>query len=217
MLIAEVRQGRVGWLFASCGPEVDCCYHVVASLVLVCVNDLTCVCVKHTNVLMRNNMHCISVDVPDLNEVRFEGQDPWVRKCEALRLPFPIDPPVWSRSPTIAVNKERKLGIIEKKFAVETLDMYWPDIFFTCDEIQRRICLVEKRLGFKCLQGNYFKASCTSHTKLRLEEVNRGGFRWNVEFLECLQLVLSTVEHLETLLFLSLGHSIIWLEDFDSS
>jgi len=90
---------------------------------------------EHANILMRYDMDCIRIDIPDFDEVRFKCKYPRVGECEALRLTFPINSPIRSSSPTIAVNEERELGIIEEEFAIESLNVYWSNAFFSCNEV----------------------------------------------------------------------------------
>jgi len=90
---------------------------------------------EHTNVLMGYDMNSVSVDISDLDEVRLKRKYPRVGEREALRLPFPINSPIGSRSPTIAVDEEGEFGVIEKKFAIKSFNVNWSDTFFPCNEI----------------------------------------------------------------------------------
>ena len=58
-----------------------------------------------------------------------------MRKSKILRPPFPIDQPVRSSSPAVPIHEERKICIVEEKFAVESFDRYWY-VVFPSDEIQ---------------------------------------------------------------------------------
>ena len=86
-----------------------------------------------------------------------------MRECESLRSAFPIYHPVRSRPPTISIYEERKISVVEKKFAIEPLDRDRDDVFAS-DKIERRIGVIEKRLSLKGFEAYYFKASRTSNT-----------------------------------------------------
>lgn len=45
-----------------------------------------------------------------------------MREGKGLRPTFPIYYPVRSRPPTISIDKEGEVGVVEKKFAVEPFD-----------------------------------------------------------------------------------------------
>lgn len=97
---------------------------------------LACRRMKHANVLP-----CQYVDegtglhMPDLDEARFERENVWIRQRKGLRLPFPGDLPIGTCTPPVPIDEERELRVIEKKLAVETLEMDGFDVFFACDEI----------------------------------------------------------------------------------
>lgn len=86
-----------------------------------------------------------------------------MREGKSLRPTFPIYHPVRSLPPTISVDEEREIGVVEKKFAIEPFDGDRDDIL-TKDKIERGIGVIEKWLGFKRLEAYYFKASRTSNT-----------------------------------------------------
>ena len=172
--------------------------------------------VKHPDILVGYDMYHAALDMPELDKVGFESKDPGVTKCKALRRSFPVDPPLWPRAPTMLVDEERELGVVEQKFAIETLDMDRPDAFLASDKVQRSIGLVEQRLGLQSLQGHDLEALRTCHAELGLEEVNGGGFGGDIALLERPQFVLTTTKHLaESLLFRLLRHCIIRLVDLD--
>ena len=86
-----------------------------------------------------------------------------MRERKGLRTTFPIYHPVRSRSPTVSIHKEREVGVVKEKFAIEPLDRDWNDVFAS-DEIERGIGVIEERLGLKSLEAHYFEASRTSNT-----------------------------------------------------
>src|SRR4051812_46374909 len=97
---------------------------------------LSCACMEHTNVLVWHDVNSIRVDVSDFDEIRLECKDPGVRECKALWLTFPVDSPVRSCTPTIPIDKEREIGVVEEKFAVETLDVDWSNILLSRNKVQ---------------------------------------------------------------------------------
>lgn len=86
-----------------------------------------------------------------------------MREGKGLRPTFPIYHPVRSRPPTISIHKERKVSVVEKKFAIEPFDRDRNDILAS-DEVEGGIGVVKKRLGLKGLKAYYFEASRTSNT-----------------------------------------------------
>lgn len=74
--------------------------------------------------------------VSNFNEARFKSKDVWIREGECCRVAFPSNSPVWSSSPSITVNEEGEIGIIEQELSVEPLNMDRFDVFFSCHEIQ---------------------------------------------------------------------------------
>ena len=64
-----------------------------------------------------------------------------MREGKGLRTTFPIYYPVRSRPPTIAIHKEREVGVMEKKFSIESLDGDRNNVF-PSDEIERGIGMI---------------------------------------------------------------------------
>ena len=172
---------------------------------------------QHPDVLVWHDVYRVCVNVSDLNEVGLKRQDPRIGQSETLGLSFPVDSPVGSRSPTVAIHEERELRVIEKELAVETFDVNRSNVLLASHEVQRSIGLIKQRLRFESFKRHNFKSASASNAKLRFEEVYRGGLGWNVELLVSLELILPAIEHLarESLLLLALGHSIIGFVDFD--
>ena len=77
-----------------------------------------------------------------LNEIRLKRQNVGVVECECLRCSFPLDLPILSRSPPIAVDKEGEVRIVEEELAVQTLDVDRLDVLLSCNEVQRGISLI---------------------------------------------------------------------------
>lgn len=100
---------------------------------------------KHPYVLAGHDMNQLaSFDVSYLNETRLEGKNVGVIQSKCLWSSFPGDLPVLSSSPPIPIDEETEVRIVEQELAVKTLNMNWLDIFFSCDEVKGRVCLVEK-------------------------------------------------------------------------
>jgi hypothetical protein len=172
---------------------------------------------KHPNVLVRYNVHSTALNVSELDEVGFECQDPGVAERKANGRSLPVDTPLRSCPPSITIDEEGELRVVQEELAVETLNMDWLDVLFTRNEIERSISLIEQRLCLEGLKRHDFKAASTGNAELRLEEMDGRGFSRDIELFERLELVLTTSHELaETFLLLALGHSIVRLENLDS-
>src|SRR5437016_6201701 len=97
---------------------------------------------QHADVFCRHNMHRISFNVPNFNEIWFKCQNPWVRQSKILRQSLPVDPPIRPCPPAVSVDEKGEFTIIEQELSVQPLDMYWSNIFFPCNKVQGGICLV---------------------------------------------------------------------------
>jgi hypothetical protein len=76
------------------------------------------------------------LNVSDLNEIRFEGEYIWIGQGKGARCAFPGNSPVGSSPPSVPVDKERKVAVIEKEFAIHPLNVNWFDILFPGNEVQ---------------------------------------------------------------------------------
>ncbi len=121
--------------------------------------------------------------VSELDEARLEGEDVGIGQRERLRLPFPVDHPVGSRPPAIAIDKQRELAVVEQKLAVESLDVDRLEVLFARHEIERGVGLVKQRLPVERLDADDLEAARTAHAQLRSQEMDRGRFRGNENFL----------------------------------
>lgn len=75
---------------------------------------------KHPNILARQNMDQLArLDMADLDEVRLERQNVRVRQRKRVGRAFPRDLPVGSRAPSVAVDEEREVAVVEKELAVD--------------------------------------------------------------------------------------------------
>ena len=84
----------------------------------------------------------------NLDETRLEGQDVGITESKSLRVSFPLNLPVGTRSPAVPVDEEAEVGVVEQKLAIETLDVDRPDILAPSDKVKRGVSLVEQRLPF---------------------------------------------------------------------
>jgi hypothetical protein len=76
------------------------------------------------------------LDVTDLDETWLERQYVGVAEGKSLWGAFPLDLPVGSCAPAVAVDEEAEIGVVKQEFSVEALDMYGPDIFFAGNKIK---------------------------------------------------------------------------------
>ena len=118
---------------------------------------------KHSDILARHYMDQFArFHVPYLNKSRLKCKHIGVVECKGLRCTLPFDLPVRSCSPAIAVDKKTEVGIVEKEFAVQTLNVNRFNILFAGDEVERGVGLVQKSLPLCCLKRNNFEAFRTS-------------------------------------------------------
>ena len=121
---------------------------------------------KHSNILPSHHMNQFACfDVPYLNEGRLKCENIRVVECEGLRCTLPLNLPVGSCPPAVAVHEEAEVGIVEKEFAVQTLDVNRFHVFFASNKVERSIGLVEESLPFSRLEGDDFEAFRTSNAK----------------------------------------------------
>lgn len=134
---------------------------------------LSCGGVQHTDVFPGHDVDQFArLNVPDFYKVRLERQYVWVRQRERVRIAFPGDLPVRTRTPAVAVDEERKVAVVEEELAVHTLDVNRFHILFACNEVERRVGLIQQGLRLRGLQADHFKASGTANTESRTEEVD---------------------------------------------
>jgi len=81
--------------------------------------------------------------MPDLNEARLKSQYVRVGQGKRLGLAFPGNLPVLPGSPAVPIDKEGEVGIVEKEFAVEPLNMDGFGVFLSGDKIEGGVGLVK--------------------------------------------------------------------------
>lgn len=87
---------------------------------------------------------CARLDIANLDEARFKGEDVRVRQGKRLRLSFPVDLPIRPGPPPVTVDEKGEIRVIEQKLAVQPLNVHGLDVLLARDEIQRRIGLIEE-------------------------------------------------------------------------
>lgn len=128
---------------------------------------------EHPNILPRKNMHqSARFDVPYLDEARLEREDVRVRQRKRHRVALPRNLPIRTRPPAVAIDEERKLGIVQEELAIEPFEVDGFDVLLPCDKVQRRIGLVEEGLRFERLDADDFKSTGATNAELGLEEVD---------------------------------------------
>ena len=141
---------------------------------------------QHSNVPPGHYVNKLTgLDMSDFDKVRLKSKDIRIRKRKSVRISFPGDPPVWTCTPSIPVDKEGEVTIVEKELAVHSLDMDGLNIFFAGDKVKRSVGLIEQRLTLGSLKADNLKATSAAHTQGRSEKVDRRRFRWDVIFLYC--------------------------------
>ena len=92
---------------------------------------------QHPHILPRHDVDQLAgLDVPNFNKARLEGQNIRVMQRKSLRCALPLDFPVGPRPPTVPVDEETEIGIVEQELAVQPLDMDRLDVFFPRYEIE---------------------------------------------------------------------------------
>lgn len=75
-------------------------------------------------------------DVPYFNEGRLKCKNIRVVECKGLRSTLPLNFPVGPCSPAVPVHKEAEVGIVEKEFAVQTLNVNRLHILLASNKVQ---------------------------------------------------------------------------------
>jgi len=79
--------------------------------------------------------------MPDLYKARLKCKDIWIRESKGGRIALPGDPPIRAHMPTITVDKERKIAVIEEKLSVQSFNMDWLCVLLSRNKIERCIGL----------------------------------------------------------------------------
>jgi hypothetical protein len=124
----------------------------------------------------------------NLDKARVKRENVRVTKRKGLRRSFPLDPPIRSCPPAVPVHKETEVGVVEKKFSTETLDVNGFDVFPAGHEVKGGIGCIKEGLPFQGFEGNDFEAAGTTDTESTAEEMNGRRFGGYVEFLGLISL-----------------------------
>ena len=80
--------------------------------------------VKHTDILARDYVNQFArFDVPYFDEGWLKRKNIRIVECKGLWSPLPLNFPVGPCAPAVPVDKEAEVGIVEKEFAVQTLNV----------------------------------------------------------------------------------------------
>lgn len=121
---------------------------------------------QHPHVLGSDDVdQYASVQVPDFDETRFKGQDVRLENCKCLRITLPGYLPIWERSPTMAIDEKRKVGVTEEEVLVDAFDINWTNILFHRHKVKGCIGLVKQRLCVEVVQVDNLKPSGTANTQ----------------------------------------------------
>lgn len=128
---------------------------------------------QHANILTRHDVNQLTrLNVSDLDEVRFKGKYIRIRQCEGIGVALPRNLPVRPRAPSVAVDKEGEIAVVEKEFSVHPFNVDRLDVLLPGNEIKRRIGLIQKRLTFRRFKTDNLKPSSTANAQRRTKEVN---------------------------------------------
>lgn len=145
---------------------------------------LSCRFMQHPDILRGNNMHQRArLHMSDLDKARLKRQDVRIAQRERGRLSLPCDLPVRARAPSVAVDVEREVGVVEQELAVQAIDGDGLDVFFAGDEVERGVGRVEEGLRLEGFHRDDFEAAGAADAELGFEEVDGGGFGRDVDFL----------------------------------
>jgi hypothetical protein len=123
--------------------------------------------VQPPDILRRDNVHkATTLHVSYFDEAGLKSKDVGVENGKRLWVAFPCDFPVWSCSPTVAVDEEGVVRVTEQELATHAFDMNWSDVFFADNKVERRIGLIEQRLRLQCLETDNFESTRATNTEL---------------------------------------------------
>lgn len=104
---------------------------------------------QHANVPPSHDVNQFArLNVSYLNEIRLKGQDVGVVERECLWCALPLNLPVLASAPAVSIDEEAEIGVVEKEFAVQSLDMDGFDVLLARDKVKRCVGLVEEGLSF---------------------------------------------------------------------
>jgi hypothetical protein len=121
-----------------------------------------------------NQLSCFHVS--NLDKSRIERENVGVIERNGLRRSFPLDPPIWPCPPAVPVHEETEVGVAEKKFRIETLDVNGFGVFLAGHEVKGGIGCIKKGLDVRRFEGNDFETAGRTDTESTAEEINGRRF-----------------------------------------
>lgn len=98
---------------------------------------LSCRGMQHANILPRDDVDQLtSLNVSDLDEIRLKSEDVWVGKCKCIGVALPGDLPIRTSTPTITVNEEREIAVVQEEFPIHPFDMDRSHVFFSGNKVE---------------------------------------------------------------------------------
>ena len=92
---------------------------------------------KHTDILARNYVNQFArFDVPDFNESRLKCKHVGIIEGKRLRRTLPLNLPVGSCPPAVAIHEEAKVGIVEQKLAVQPFNVNRLHVLSASDKVE---------------------------------------------------------------------------------
>jgi hypothetical protein len=80
----------------------------------------------------------------NLDKARFERENVRVIERKCLRRSFPPDHPIWSCPPAVPVHEETEVGVVEKKFSMETLDVNGFGVLVAGHKVKGGVCSIKE-------------------------------------------------------------------------
>lgn len=115
---------------------------------------------QHPNILPGHNVdQFTSFNMPNLDKIRLKGEYVRIGQGKGIRIPFPANLPVGTGTPTIPIHEEGEIAVVQEEFPIQSLNVDRAYVFSSRHKVERRIGLVEKGLGFRCFETDYFESS----------------------------------------------------------
>lgn len=92
---------------------------------------------QHADILSSHDVDQFTgLNMPNLDEVGLKRQDVRIGEGEGTRVALPRNPPVWTSSPSISVDKEGEITVVQKELSVQSLNVNRLDVLLARDEIK---------------------------------------------------------------------------------
>lgn len=119
---------------------------------------------KHPQVLTSHNVNELArLNMSYFDKIWLERQNVGVVESKCLGCALPLNPPVLSCSPTVSIDEERELGVVEQEFSIQPLYVDGLDIFSSRHKVQGCVGLIEQRLALRGLKRDDFEATSTAN------------------------------------------------------